>query len=399
MLHTPSAILAIASLDRYTQGQTQTGRNVLPSPTPGSSSYFWSPQFLRNSVSRSDSALLNLFYDGQPIPDPANPGQFIIIPIQPGNNFKLTSPNAFIYGYITRLIISQIQIEYRVPTIVPTNLVFPTFPNIANAPERKGNDMLPILYYPGAGAGVLYTIQVPYGFYTPGELGTMLTIQISTLIPALSQMEVTYANAGQGSNPLNPGTPIQPGAIGYGNSFLFSTAGPLNQYFAFPSINVLQAAGFTPSQIICVLKMYRLVGITSQISVTSTAFTQNNEVQCASPNFLYTPYIDFCSSNLTKFQKVKDADTSVYNRTGLIARAYMSSVGNPQTTSSITGLGCEPFMITTDLNSPKVVRWNRDETIYSLDFQLFDQYGDALYWTNECPTEFQMTLLCQEDED
>jgi hypothetical protein len=76
----------------------------------------------------------------------------------------------------------------------------------------------------------------------------------------------------------------------------------------------------------------------------------------------------------------------------------MSSVGNPQTTSSITGLGCEPFMITTDLNSPKVVRWNKDETIYNLDFQLYDQYGDALYWTNECPTEFQMTLLCQEDE-
>jgi hypothetical protein len=55
--------------------------------------------------------------------------------------------------------------------------------------------------------------------------------------------------------------------------------------------------------------------------------------------------------------------------------------------------------MTADLNTPKVIRWNKDEALNSVDFQLFDYYGDRIYWTWENNTEFQMTLVCQEDED
>ena len=111
---------------------------------------------------------------------------------------------------------------------------------------------------------------------------------------------------------------------------------------------------------------------------------------------------------------------------------YLSGTGSPQPTfayypetsytfttnglpSQITGestsvssgaLGSAPFIMTFDLNTPKVVGWSVDTAINSLDFQMRDCYGDLLYvdgFNNTggfegFSTEFQMTLLCVERE-
>jgi hypothetical protein len=364
MYHTPSAILGVSSLDRYTRGNSK-------------------------NVTRRDTALISIFIGNNTFQN--------YLPGAPGNNFELTSPSAFIYGYISRILISQIQIEYRVPTIVPSNSIFGTFPNNPSEPPQIGNDVLPIMYFPSnILPPVLYLLQLPYGFYTPQELAAMIEVQIVDRIPLLSQMEVTYSNSGNG---ISPTQPVQSGGIGFGNSFTFTTAnGPITQLFAFPGLDeLLNGFSLTPDEITAVLKTYRLFGITYQVTVNAS-FSNTNTWQLASPNFLYTTYIDIVSSNLTKFQKIKDTDTSVYGRTGLIARVFLSGVAYPQNTSATYGVGCEPFIMTSDLNTPKVIRWSPDEAIYNLDFQLYDQYGDALYWTNENPTEFQMTLLCQEDD-
>jgi hypothetical protein len=64
-------------------------------------------------------------------------------------------------------------------------------------------------------------------------------------------------------------------------------------------------------------------------------------------------------------------------------------------------------VLTYDLNSPKVINWTPDTAVNSLDFQLRDCYGDLLF--TRVPlvgggdgevfnTEFQMTLLCIEDD-
>ena len=358
MSHTPSAILAVSSLDRYTTG-------------------------IPNSVARLDRALLKLF---------DNTGQ-------PGNDFELVSPSAFIYGYITRIAISQVQIEYRIPTVVPSNRVF-RFANNPEEPVRIGNDVIPMLV-DNSGATPsgfdIIEINIPYGFYTPEELAAMLQIQITSVSPRLSGMKVSYSNSGGGKL---PGLPIQPGDTGYGNSFIFSTmdvsGAPIK--FGFPNILILGSSFFynyNDSQISAVLKLYRLLGITGNNTYTSLT----NYLQTSSPNFLFTPYIDIVSNNLTKFQKVKDVDTSVNGRNGLISRVYLAGVGFPVATSAAYSLGSEPFSLTADLNTPKLIRWNKDETVYNMDFKLYDQYGDLIYWTNNNPTEFQMTLLCMEEDD
>jgi hypothetical protein len=79
---------------------------------------------------------------------------------------------------------------------------------------------------------------------------------------------------------------------------------------------------------------------------------------------------------------------------------YLSGVGNPQTTSNTSALGTAPFVMTADLNSPKVIRWNPDVAVPSIDFQLRDCYGDFIPGQEEgLHTEFQMTLLCVEGRE
>jgi len=118
------------------------------------------------------------------------------------------------------------------------------------------------------------------------------------------------------------------------------------------------------------------------------------------PNFLYTPYIDIYSDILTNYQTVKDTNTTVNKPKGLIARVYLSGVGQHQSTTSVSALGTASFTMTADMNVPKIIRWSPDVAVPSIDFQLVDQYGDQIPGADRgFSTEFQITLLCIEGRD
>jgi hypothetical protein len=196
-----------------------------------------------------------------------------------------------------------------------------------------------------------------------------------------------------------------------------------------PPPDLLVIDGLTSIQIARVLKTYKIFGL-----ALGNANPSTGQVSFNTPDFLYTPYIDIYSDALTNYQKLKDTDTATSRRKGLIARIYLSGVGGPQVTSqksiqslkfgttnvatgiedyfsggSLTtfgnALGSQPFVLTYDLNSPKVVNWSPDTAVNSLDFQQRDCYGDLLFSVIPPPpgqapevfnTEFQMTLLCIE---
>ena len=322
----PNAILAINSTDRYTIGK-------LASPI---------------------AAPLFKFYSAPVIPGQRGG--------TPANDFVLQYPNALIYGYIKSLVISQIQINYHVPTIVP---------NV--------NDKLPLKYSIDGFNFILFYINLPYGFYTPKELAAMLQYVIRQQTP-LVDLTVEYINSAQ----------IEFG-YGLGNGFLIQTN--TTDQIKFPFANDADLlANITTRELNGVLRTYRLLGVVP--SSAGQVLTETN-----SPNFLYTDYIDICSASLTKYQKMKDSDTSATKRNNILARIYLSGNSNPQPTSADYALGSQPFVLTADLNSPKVVRWSQDEAIYDLDFQLYDSYSEPLYWSYLYPTEFSATLLCVESED
>jgi hypothetical protein len=376
MAHEANAILAISSTDRYI---ASTGGNV-------------NQPFSNTLLAQYVGANL---YDGVQFNPPSS------------SDFSIIAPSALINGYIEKIIISQIQLQYNVPTIIPGR-----------------NDIFEIAIETGVGTGV-YTNEggsIPYGYYTPQELAAMLEVQLDATVYAAANdihFTVTYNMASDTNSSV--GFQVE---VDENRRFYFtSPIDPLSLYF--PN---------TPGSEI-ILKTYKVFGFTF-----GNADPQFNQVSTTTPQFLYTPYIDIYSDALTNYQKLKDTDSSTSRRKGLIARLYLSGVGSPQPSYSrpetlvfnaaflyngedITGtmtttlqntdsLGSAPFFLTYDLNSPKVVKWTKDSAINSLDFQLRDCYGDLLWASGASTsasvpgyggeifnTEFQMTLLCVEGDE
>jgi hypothetical protein len=362
MAHEANAILAISSTDRYI---ASTGGNV----------------------NQPVSDVLDKLYANAP---------------PYSNDFNISSPNALMNGYIDRIVISQIQLQYNVPTIVPGN-------------GTKGNDVFAIAVESAPGSSVygLFVYIIPYGYYTPIDLAAQITAALATIpipIVVTAQYGAAYPN------------------LGNRNAFTFRSAS--SQRIFFPSPDYIRLifvnSGLSDSDLVVLLRTYRLLGITTSNFNPSTVQSSS-----ATPQFLYTPYIDIYSDNLTNYQRLKDTDSSTSKRKGLIARLYLSGTGAPQFTFAeveigiqqsslvyngqpITGFisletprsgafGSEPFVITYDLNNPKVVKWSRDTAINSLDFQMRDCYGDLLFCqvpdgAEVFNTEWQMTLLCIEGD-
>ena len=300
------------------------------------------------------------------------------------NDFQITAPNALMNGYIQTIKVSQVQLQYNLPTIIPDR-----------------NDLLPVYYESAVGSSsyLFQLVNIPYGFYTPDALAAILESILVVDIPDLIPWNVGYF-----------------GDTGLDQGFKVETASGRRFYFATPFDLRNSGQPLPEVQISNVLKTYKLFGFTQ-----SNASPSLYHVSWSSPQLLYTPYIDILSDALTNYQRLKDTDSSVTRRKGLIARLYLSGVGNPQITNrtefditngntvvASTSLGSYPFVLTYDLNTPKIVNWTPDTAVNSLDFQLRDCYGDLLF-TNVPPlspgnpieqwnTEFQMTLLCVEAE-
>jgi hypothetical protein len=265
------------------------------------------------------------------------------------NSFTIQSPGSLIYGYIHKIIVSQIQMQYNIPTV-----------------SFNKNDKFTIARV-SSGTTTFGNITIPFGFYPPTDLAAALQSLINAN-PTLAPLNMTVSFDAR-------------------DGFTFTTLTADNFYF--PNPPAIPGVGLNAENI---FKTYRLLGITKLNN--QAASTQTS---AAYPIFLYTPYIDIYSDVLTNYQDVKDTNTATTKFKGLIARVYLSSTGNIQSTSNASALGIEPFVLTADLNTPKIIQWTPDVAVPSIDIQLYDQYSDLIPGPAEgFSTEFQMTLLCVE---
>jgi len=352
MSHEPNAILAINSTDRYLR-------------------------YTRGNANQPVSNTLEAQFLNE---DPFS------------NDFSISAPNALMNGYIEKIIISQVQLQYNLPTVTVRN------------------DTLPVWYETGPQSDIyiLNVITIPYGYYSPDELAAVSAARLNTEIPD-GNWTVTYSSVSAFS-----------GGDVIGVGFTITTDNEDFKRFYFASPTELRANGFTESFVQSVLKTYKLFGFNARNSTNPLISPDITQLSNNPPNFLYTPFIDIYSDALTNYQKLKDTDSSTIRAKGLIARLYLSGTGAPQFTSAdivnadglvivpSSALGCNPFVTTYDLNNPKIINWTPDTAINSLDFQLRDCYGDLLFcYDDSVPrsqfpetfnTEFQMTLLCVEKE-
>ena len=290
---------------------------------------------------------------------------------QPCNDFKIISGGALIYGYIKKIQISQTQLFYNIPTV-----------NINNGSLTL---ICPDIPYAAA-------LQIPTGFYTPEELAAQM------------ELLITQVNFG----PFRPGFTVVYSPY---TGFVFSTNTPSTFYFLDPII-------FVPTLPLAIinsfLRTYRLIGMdtnncgpATNVPIVSPK-AKVTQVSNTVPQMLYTSYIDIISETLTKYQKVKDCDSSAQKQASIISRIYLAGTGPPQPVAgdgNVYPIGSRPFAIVQDMNYCKTVRWSKDEAVNSLDFQLKDQYGELIFQSSPLIsndvyyTEFQMTLLCIEEQD
>jgi hypothetical protein len=275
------------------------------------------------------------------------------------NNFIISSPGALIYGYMKKLIVSQIQVQYNVPTV------------------NEGMNDFFVLH--SQTQGDFYDIVIPNGFYTGTNLAAVLQVIIQ-----------------QTSGSLFGQPPIADMIVTYSPTVGFSFSSATDTFSFVPPSYLKGQFDYPDDQVTNVYRTLRLLGMTIKNSEQ-----ENQHISDAFPIFLYTPYIDIYSDILTNYQTIKDTNTSVLKNKGLIARVYVSGTGLQNTTD----IGTVPFTFIADLNSPKIIQWSPDIAVPSIDFQVYDQYNQLLPMgpmiqsvsnDNKYQTEFQITLLCSE---
>ena len=295
-------------------------------------------------------------------------GAFVEQPL--ANSFTIQAPGPLVYGYIKNIKIASVNLQYDVPTVIPSVR--------QGIQTIEGNDKL-VIYQDDDDVEEIITI--PYGYWTPDELAAFLQFTIRQ----------------------NVGLNMPDFTVFYGRTgFKFESNDGTNFRF------LISPDDFAPAQLsngfydVC-LKTYRMFGINY-----TNGFT-NDEQVCGKGSMLYTNYIDICSNNLCKYQKNKDTDSDPKKTSNIVCRFYLNG-NQPEMLTAEGGLGTAPFSLLQHYNTTKTVRWSAEEAIYELDFQLRDMYGDLLYigesnYGDQTPSEnqyvsntnFQMTLLCFED--
>ena len=294
---------------------------------------------------------------------------------EPANKFSIQRGNALLYGYFTRLAITQVSFDWKLPTVI-----------------TGYNDTL--LFF-NTTTQTLSTLTLPGGYYTPIGMADELQTQIRT-VAGFGAFTVVY-------------DPTQ-GALVFdtqgGNSFTFIN--PYDPYFG-PTL------GLTQSQQANIAKTYVMLGLNGGSIYTSTwqvpqppPVVPGVVLQVANaPNFIYTRYIDIVSKELTKYQNVKDNDTSPQNQLSqVVVRLYTTPPNTYIPTGEVPGAGTEtdpsttlgdrPFTLCVDYNTPKHIKWNPNEALYNTDFEVYDEFGDLLPWSLEYPWEFNLTIVASE---
>ena len=313
--------------------------------------------------------------------------------VTPASNWQLNNQNSALYGYFTRLAVTQAQLFYNTPTIVAS---------VSNNAPDQANDTFYITQTftagPIAGFPTLPYIPVKIetgagGWYDYEELAAAIQTALRALPGVQGLFTVTYD--------LN------------GGGFLFENS---TTQFAFVSPSALVAASLaTSAQEVSVVRCLTTLGLINNTGVASTGGGPYF-ILGGPPTMLFTQYIDIVSRYLTKYQRAKDF-TTLKNPTksSILMRIYMTA---PNTASKITqfltsdGSGAvsitpqspfsQPYTICIDPNVPKYINWSPDEAIANFDLQLLDDLGIELPFSEStlqygAQTEYQLTIFATEN--
>jgi hypothetical protein len=299
-------------------------------------------------------------YSGQPISKVLNS---LVSSQNPVSNFQIAVKRNLLYGYFHRLAITQLQMQLRLPTVI-TGI----------------NDQFILSKNASTGGVVLDVITVPQGYYTPTTLAAALQVLIRASLAGTAGYTVAY-------------TPLTGGF-----TFATNTADTTCLYFA----NFPPSVGVSETQALVYYKFGRLIGagrkaygVQSETASPPT-IAPLTSFATQSLNFWYTEYIDICSQTITRYKRVKDAASTDAGLQNIVARVYLNPPDTQAKYSAGDSPNSSPSVLTVEFKTPDAHKWSAEEALQNIDFQLYDMWGEPLYWSSENGTEFQMTLLASE---
>jgi hypothetical protein len=290
----------------------------------------------------------------------------------------LQTKRNLMYGYMSRVALTQFNLNYNVPTVVTGYNDRFCFTSSFGSPQ--------------------FTVTIPQGFYTPVTLArTMQTLMIAASGNAYLSLIITPPT--QQNQTIVSNTIVQPG-------FTIRTNTATTLLFTF------SGTGFENT--VNESKFYRLIGmnrlgfgLTPEVvtnPVTTPAGTIPNAPQTTIvlgvPNFLPTDYVDIVSQALTNYKDTKDGNTSI-QASSPIGRIWLSeAMTNGQTNGNgfpdNNLLGAAPVTFCKNWYNPNWSQWSPNQSINTIDITLLDMWGDPLFWSPTFPTEWSATLTVTE---
>lgn len=308
------------------------------------------------------------------------------IDTQPEYNFSLYKGQSVLDGFIKRMALTEINMEWNVPNVNSYNNKFGVV--------VAGSDLSGVSTYE-------VIVTVPTGFYTPIELTTYLQTAINTDISNASVLD-----AGKTANvvvSLDPKT-------------LYVTIAGKGTDPSGANLGLLVPSKFGAADL-QKTTMYEMLGFKPMIDNFAIVNLNPSLVLVGNyASFLYTRYIDIVSDNLTKKQEVKDSTTQPPEQGGsnLLARVYVAPSGLSESRFDISGVGCNivgtrPFQLYKEFKTPKYIYWDGREFINLIDIKVYDDMGRPLYeqaselgvapdyqFIAGNTAEFQITILASE---
>jgi len=311
------------------------------------------------------------------------------------NDCQLQTRTNMLYGYFSRVALTQFQINYRVPTVV-----------------TGYNDTLNFyIFYTGAPAGgVNLQITIPQGYYTVASMGAVLQALFRASNANLSGLTVTAPQTQATAPPAsaivpvgytiatNTATTTLAFSIYVDASGALATAGEavfLNFQRTARMIGANKASyGYASENIQPSFPAIPGVGTGSYPPVAVASFTMGV------PNFRPTDYIDIVSKSLTNYKDTKDSNTAdaIIQPIGRIwlteypLSGQTSAYGWPQ-----DGMwGMSPMTFTKNWINPNWSQWSPNQAINNIDITLLDMWGNPLFWNSTFNTEWSATLTVTE---
>jgi hypothetical protein len=245
-------------------------------------------------------------------------------------------------GYLTRVALTELNLNWNTPNVIGT--------------LPWANNTLTLELGSGLGAGVVVaskTITILENFYSPKILAKAVQDAL---------------NAGLGT---------------FG-----STAWVVLYNDKFASFQIQDTTATAPFRVVPKNQgnsddLCNLMGLTGAIQTFHYILNGGFATMC------YTPYVDIESEQLTKKQNISDNSTNNVTGQNLLARVYLnrenyatrtdnSTVTVPQVIDTEI-IGCRPFTLNKQFQTPKQIYWDAKEFINVVDIALRDYKGRVLY--------------------